>query len=204
MKNKLKFLPFLFLGLSIVLNSCSSENLDKQEYNNEITLKSNNLDNELLADPVFTSLIEKNDFLSKQNFNLDLLKTLVNAESDDLGLYAEALGFDNQSDLITFQEAWIDDLHYLDQNYNLSEKNPSQLSILINESEYYQTESDDCDRERRNCVVSASSVYVLEALGCSALNLTLFGGVICYGVITAQYLAATDTCTIQWNRCNDA
>lgn len=126
-----------------------------------------------------------------------MLKTLVNAESDDLGLYVEALGFDNQSDLITIQEAWIDDLYYLNQNYNLSEKNPSQLSILINESEYYQTESDDCDRERRNCVVSASFVYILEALGCSALNLTLFGGVTCYGVITAQYLAATDTCTIQ-------
>ncbi len=142
--------------------------------------------------------------LANNEFDLTALNQFVREESTDLEELRIALGFSSQSEFLDFQEAWKSDLLYLEDTYQISELDSSSLADLIASAPFYQTQSNDnCDRLRRNCVINASAVYTLEALGCSALNLTVIGGVICYGVITAQYLSSVDTCTIQWEQCNE-
>lgn len=138
---------------------------------------------------------------------MELLNQIVTEENDDIELLGHSFGFETTSEFVSFQQEFVQDLNYLQATYNLNEISEVELADLINQTGYYNfgVDSDPfCGRERRNCLVQASAVYTLEAVGCSALNLTLFGGVVCYGVITAMYLSEVDDCDIQFQRCNTA
>ena len=76
MNNKVKYLPILLLCLCGILNSCSNEDLENNniDTDNNLLLKSSN--NSIINDERFLSLIQKNDQLSKQDYDLDLLNQI--------------------------------------------------------------------------------------------------------------------------------
>jgi hypothetical protein len=207
MRIKKKYLPILLLVLCGIINSCSREEIENNqiEESQNFSLKSSY--NAIVEDEKFLSIIQKNDQLLNNDYDLELLNQIVTEENDDIELLGQSLGFETTSEFVSFQQEFVQDLNYLQANYNLNEISEIELADLINQTGYYNFVVDFdpfCDRERRNCLVQASAVYTLEAVGCSALNLTLFGGVVCYGVITAMYLSEVDDCDIQFQRCGAA
>ncbi|OUS21560.1 hypothetical protein A9Q93_00630 [Nonlabens dokdonensis] len=204
MRIKKKYFPIILLILCFIINACSKEGIENYQTEESQNFISKISANAILDDGRFLSLIEKNDRLLNKNYNLELLNQLVAEENDDVELLGQSLGFETTSEFINFQNEFVQDLNYLQDTYNIKEISEIELVDLIHQTGYYnsQVESDPfCDRERRNCLVQASAAYTLEAVGCSALNLTLFGGVVCYGVITALYLSEVDDCDIQYQRC---
>lgn len=196
-------------SLCVIFSSCSSDSNEiLNDENGEVMennlFKSNNKLNDLLNDQIFLEVVDAQITISKLSYDRTDLEVLVAENSEDVGSYASAIGFESQEDFTTFFNDYNSDLLYLEDKYKMSEISIGELQGLVLQTPQFSTVSNDnCDRARRNCVGYATTVYGLEALGCSALNLTVVGGLVCYGLITSQYLISIDDCTLTWEQCKD-
>ena len=205
----LKWGAIYTFSFCLFFSSCSNDPHDQIEDQNSVDfdnelLKTDDNYNPILKDKIFLELVDAHLTLTNLPYDRVELEILLAEDSENLQSYANAIGFESQEDFSMFFNEYNNNLLYIEDKYKISEMAFNDLQGLILKTPQYSTVTyDDCDRERRNCVGSASTIYGLEALGCSALNLTLVGGLVCYGLITSQYLISVDDCTLQWERCKD-
>ncbi|MGY3055486.1 hypothetical protein ACVWYG_003702 [Pedobacter sp. UYEF25] len=61
----------------------------------------------------------------------------------------------------------------------------------------------DCERQRRNCLVIVASTATAAHIACVAADLTVIIGAICHGAAIAYQLAAGDNCNIDAGGCQN-
>lgn len=61
--------------------------------------------------------------------------------------------------------------------------------------------SDDCESIRRNCIGSVAAQSAIMHLGCVALDLTFFGGIICHGAAFAYQYFEGNICNANARTC---
>lgn len=77
-------------------------------------------------------------------------------------------------------------------------------SKLIYESFGNSLLGDECERERRNCIIAVGAEAIAMHLACGALDLTIIGGIICHGAAFTYQITQGNNCNIAARRCREA
>lgn len=108
------------------------------------------------------------------------------------------------------------------QLYSKSDKKEAILKTLVQINEFkplqltnqvslkaYSSEisskfiADDCEKIRRNCILSVAAEATIMHLGCAALDVTILLGIACHSAATLYQYTAGENCNLEAKKCNN-
>lgn len=195
--------------LSVVLFSCSSDNVEGFSSVEEDLLNSNSLVEELKNDIRFIEYLKLNhEMLANPNVKINdieiYLEKEVLSETDTENLVS-AMGFSDLNAYIDHATHLDNLLKELNEEYQLFEIEDDLItdaSYEVLTTQYQDIEPlslDDCfcSRLYDNCVKQATANAAVMHIGCGVLDVSVVIGLGCHAAVFVYHTAAIDDCAIE-------
>lgn len=166
--------------------------------------------NSLEKDDKFKALVENRLQLLEQIKDGEKAIKIINRTNlsvEDLDTFAKAIGFQNLDAYKQYIARENASILTLKKDYNLSLYTEREIVAVatrtINSINTFGKTSpgmklmgvqDNCERKRRNCLVSVAATATAAHIACAATDPTIVVGIICHGAAVAYQIAEGDNC----------
>jgi hypothetical protein len=122
---------------------------------------------------------------------------------DESRLLAEAMGYRSLEDFEAFNLSLKEKLNTLESEFNIGALSQEDLESLIEEKNQEKFGGDPCNcfGMAQNCLNSVTAAAVIAHLGCTTLDLTIVGGILCHAAVLVVQHSESNNCFNNRNHC---
>ena len=193
---------FVLIFASLMFSSCSEESIDfaTDHYVFEDISK-------LPKDDIFIDIIGSSARVIDRISDIEKAKELTTKNyllsKNELNELSKSLGFISLDEYKEYLTTYNKKITTINVKYNLESYDIEVIANLVIESsnDELQSNGNNCERIRTNCIASAGAAAMLGHIGCAALDATVVLGLICHGSVLVMQYAASDTCNANSEDC---